>query len=110
MCERLSRGSFSPQRIKGFASEQIGLGSFVYNAELPGSATGQLSRFAGINEIDLSATYDYSDGLSLRAGWAHFFADDALEDGVPLSHNGLTRRGTDDEDADYFFLEGRLEF
>ena len=84
-------------------------GSFM--KRLFGSGRRELQGAAEIgHEIDVSATYDYSNGLSLRAGWAHFFADDALEDGVPLSYNGLKRRGTDDADADYFFLEGRLEF
>ncbi len=91
--------------------DEIYLRSGSFMKRLFGSGRRELQGAAEIgHEIDVSATYDYSNGLSLRAGWAHFFADDALEDGVPLSYNGLKRRGTDDADADYFFLEGRLEF
>lgn len=55
--------------------------------------------------------YNYSEDLVFRAGWAHFFVDDGLEDGNFVDLNGLQfNGGTDDDDADYFYLESAIKF
>lgn len=62
-------------------------------------------------ETSISAKYRYSEDLSFEAGWAHFFAGDGLTDGNYVDLHGLSfSGGTSDEDADYFYWEGRLSF
>ena len=53
-------------------------------------------------ETDLVVSYDYTEDLNLRAGWAHFFADDAIED----SWGGTTN----DDDIDYLYVQASLTF
>ncbi len=50
-------------------------------------------------ELDLVADYQYTEDLNLRVGWAHFFADDAIENAF----------GGDD-DVDYLFVQATLDF
>ena len=62
-------------------------------------------------EVGLYATYQYSEDLAFDAGWAHLFVGDGLAQGNFNSANGLGfNGGTDDEDADYFFVETRIAF
>ena len=62
-------------------------------------------------EAGLYADYQYSEDLVFRAGWAHLFADDGLEDGNLVAANGLLPlAGADDEDLDYLFLETEISF
>jgi hypothetical protein len=50
-------------------------------------------------ELDLTADYQYTEDLTLRAGWAHFFPGDAIENAF----------GSDD-DVDYVFADANLVF
>lgn len=61
-------------------------------------------------EVALYASYDYSEDLNFNAGWAHFFADDGLEDGAAVSLSGINVIGGGDDDVDYFFLETVISF
>lgn len=62
-------------------------------------------------ELALSGKYQYSEDLAFKAGWSHLFTGDGLADGSFNDFNGLTfSGGTDDDDADYFFLETALKF
>ena len=64
-------------------------------------------------EIGLYADYNYSEDLVIRAGWAHFFGDDGLEDRNLINSNGITANmlaGDDDDDYDYLFIETEIAF
>jgi hypothetical protein len=62
-------------------------------------------------EVGLYADYQYSEDLVIRAGWAHFFAEDGLEDGNLITQNGLAPWvGDEDDDYDYLFIETELRF
>jgi hypothetical protein len=62
-------------------------------------------------ELDLWAQYHYSDDLTFKAGWSHLFTGGALHDGNFNDLNGmLNNAGTDDQDADYFYLEAEIWF
>lgn len=68
-------------------------------------------------EVGLYANYAYSEELSFSAGYAHFFAGDALEDGVFVSANGTKPfqispiGGLGETDSlDYVFLEPSISF
>ncbi|MBX7257881.1 MAG: alginate export family protein [Candidatus Hydrogenedentes bacterium] len=62
-------------------------------------------------EVGLYVTYDYSEDLQFKAGWAHLFTGDGLSDGNFSSGNGLLfNGGTDDKDSDYVFVETKLCF
>lgn len=76
-------------------------------------------------EIGLYLNYAYSEDLSLKAGYAHFFADDGVDTydfnllgiripslgGNFVSQNGEARLGGfDDQDADYVFVETSIKF
>lgn len=61
-------------------------------------------------EVGLYGEYQYTDDLSVRAGYAHFFGDDALEN-TPLVWNAIRVWGGDEEDDyDYVFLETEIAF
>ena len=62
-------------------------------------------------EIDLWATYHYSDDLKFKAGWSHLFVGDGLSEGNYNDFNGLQfNGGTASDDADYFYAETTLSF
>jgi hypothetical protein len=62
-------------------------------------------------ETDLSLTYAYSEDLTFRCGWSHFFAGDGVRDGSFVDLHGLiSTAGTAAEDADYLFAETTLRF
>lgn len=62
-------------------------------------------------ELGLYGTYHYSEDLVMRAGYAHFFADDGVEDGSAGPFNALgTVSGNEDDDYDYLFIETELCF
>ena len=62
-------------------------------------------------EVGLYGTYSYSEDLSFKAGYAHFFSDDGATDGQFVTANGLGfSGGSSDDDADYLFLETVLKF
>jgi len=61
-------------------------------------------------EVGLYGEYNYSEDLAIRAGYAHFFGDDALES-TPTVWNGLRGWLGDEEDSyDYLFLETQIGF
>jgi hypothetical protein len=62
-------------------------------------------------EVGLYADYAYSEDLTFRAGWAHFFGDDALGDHNMVTLNGLRPfNGDRDDDYDYLFFEAEIAF
>ncbi len=62
-------------------------------------------------ELGLYGDYQYSEDLVFRAGWAHFFGDDGLEEGNLIVANGLLPYfGDDDDDYDYLFIETEISF
>ncbi len=62
-------------------------------------------------ELGLWGEYAYSEDLVFRAGWRHFFTGDGSAEGNFVDLNGLLHNGgTDDQDADYLYLESRVTF
>ena len=62
-------------------------------------------------EMDLSATYYWSEDLYFSAGWAHLFVGDGLSDGNFVTSNGIEFiGGSDGDDADYFWFETGVSF
>ena len=77
-------------------------------------------------ELGLYLTYAYSEDLTVKAGYAHFFADDGVDNrdlsifglvydrrvgGNLVNGNGLVLLGgADDQDADYVFVETSIKF
>jgi hypothetical protein len=62
-------------------------------------------------EAALYATYHYSEDLCFEAGWAHFFAEDGATEGQYVLLNGLGfTGGSNDDDADYMYVETRVQF
>lgn len=51
-------------------------------------------------EIDAFCRYDYTEDLTLLAGYAHFFAHDAIENAF----------GGNKDDLDYFYVQAKLTF
>jgi len=61
-------------------------------------------------ELGLYGSYQYSEDLAFRAGYAHFFGDDGLE-GNAVIFNGLgIFNGDEDDDYDYLFVETEIKF
>ena len=62
-------------------------------------------------EAGIWARYHYSADLVFEAGWSHLFVGDGLADGNYSDYNGLLLNGgTNDDDADYLYIESRLSF
>ncbi|MBI2433657.1 MAG: alginate export family protein [Candidatus Hydrogenedentes bacterium] len=62
-------------------------------------------------EVGLYADYHYTEDLTFRAGYAHFFTDDGIGDGNAWNGNGLIAfAGDDDDDYDYLFIETEIKF
>lgn len=62
-------------------------------------------------ELGLWGEYSYSEDLVFKAGWRHFFTGDGSDDGNFVDLNGLLfNGGTDDQDADYLYLEAQATF
>ena len=61
-------------------------------------------------EVGLYGSYQYSEDLAFRAGYAHYFGDDAL-DGELIALNGnAVFAGDDSDDYDYLFVETEIKF
>lgn len=61
-------------------------------------------------EVGAYGEYNYSEDLVIRAGYAHFFGDEALE-WTPIVWNGLRAwGGSSKDDYDYLFLETEIAF
>jgi hypothetical protein len=62
-------------------------------------------------QTTLWVKYNYSEDLSFAAGWSHLFTADGLKEGNYSDLNGLLfNGGTDNNDADYFYIETKLKF
>ena len=71
-------------------------------------------------EINLNATYDYSEDLTFELGWSHLFVGDGLENGQFVQGNGHVFAGgavgswfgrdKGDDDADYVYFETKISF
>jgi len=62
-------------------------------------------------ELGLYMTYNYSEDLYIEAGYAHFFAGDAIEDGFVVNGNGtIPAGGGDDDDLNYVYVETGISF
>lgn len=62
-------------------------------------------------ELGLWGEYAYSEDLVFRAGRRHFLTGDGSHDGNFVDLNGLLHNGgTDDQDADYLYLESQVTF
>ncbi len=63
-------------------------------------------------EVGLYGDYQYSEDLVFRAGFAHFFGDDGLEDGNFIITNGLGAFADSEDDGDYNYLfwEAEISF
>lgn len=62
-------------------------------------------------ELGIWGRYHYSDDLIFEAGWSHLFTGKALRDGNFVDLNGLAYNGgTDQKDADYFYVETDIRF
>jgi hypothetical protein len=55
-------------------------------------------------ELDLAVDYQYTEDLLLTLGWAHFFADDALD------YSWGTYDGSSADDVDYGYIQAKLIF
>lgn len=63
-----------------------------------------LDDYAG-TELDLWATWQYSEDLVLAAGWTHFFTDEAAGNAF-----ASTLAGQDEDDLDYLWWQAHLVF
>jgi hypothetical protein len=63
-------------------------------------------------EVAVYAKYDYSEDLYFQAGYAHYFAGDAVEDGTATNAWGFSGVGGfgESDDLDYLFLETGISF
>lgn len=63
-------------------------------------------------EVAVYAKYDYSEDLYFQAGYAHYFAGDATEDGTATNAWGFSGLGGigESDDLDYVFLETGISF
>ncbi len=64
-------------------------------------------------EVGLYGDYQYSEDLVFRAGYAHFFGDDGLEDGNFIINNGLGIFADSENgggDYNYLFWEAEISF
>ncbi|MBI1318312.1 MAG: hypothetical protein GC168_05075 [Candidatus Hydrogenedens sp.] len=63
-------------------------------------------------DINLTASYAYSEDLVFRAGYAHYFLGAGLEDGNFVDLNGLLFNGASNrrDDGSYYFIETELNF
>lgn len=62
-------------------------------------------------ELGLYGDYQYSEDLVFRAGYAHFFSEDGIEEGNLVAANGLLPFVDDeDHDYDYVFVETEISF
>ena len=62
-------------------------------------------------EVGLYADYHYTEDLTFRVGWAHFFSSSGINNGHLMPGNGLFRLiGDDDDNFDYVFIETEIKF
>jgi hypothetical protein len=62
-------------------------------------------------ELNISATWQYSEDLYINVGWNHLFVGDGLREGHFNAANGLEfNGGSDSDDVDYFYFETGIFF
>ncbi|HDP33739.1 MAG TPA: hypothetical protein ENN29_01365 [Candidatus Hydrogenedentes bacterium] len=61
-------------------------------------------------ELGLYADYRYSEDLTVRAGYAHFFGSDGLERNAIIGNGLFVWNGDEDDDYDYLFIETEICF
>jgi len=62
-------------------------------------------------EIDLTATYNYTEDLSFEVGYSHLFTGGGLEQGNFNNFNGLGfDGGSNNDDVDYLYFQTKLNF
>ena len=87
-------------------AEEDGLGITFGNAQVGNVILGPLNAAGDDDsvgyELDLAASYQYTEDLNLTVGWAHLFVDDAMEN----AFGG----GTNDDDIDYLYVQAALDF
>jgi hypothetical protein len=87
----------------------LDLGYFIVDEDAPGSDSS-----LGF-ETNLHAEYQYSEDLVFRAGWAHFFTGDGVEDGNAVNGSAVGAGAAvvgsgSDEDFDYLYFETEISF
>jgi hypothetical protein len=89
-----------------FGNQQLGAVMGTVPAAVP--VVGGATLFAAGDdddagyELDIAASYQYTEDLNLTVGWAHFFVGDAMEN----AYGG----GTNDDDIDYLYVQAALDF
>jgi hypothetical protein len=87
-------------------AEEDGGGITFGNAQVGSQIIGPLNAAGDDDsagyELDLGASYQYTEDLNLKVGWAHFFVDDAMEN----AYGG----GVNDDDIDYLYVQAALDF
>jgi len=72
--------------------------------------TNESSAEMGV-ETGLWSRYHYSEDLVFEAGWSHLFTGDGLLEGNYCDYHGLEfNGGTDQDDADYLYVEAKVTF
>jgi len=119
--------------VSASPTEDISLGLDLAYFQVDDEASGS-DESLGF-ETNLHAEYQYSEDLVFRFGWAHFFADDGIEDGNSITpgvgsvakgssygggsvfaaghgHAGLPANvgAGDDDDFDYLYFETEISF
>ena len=61
-------------------------------------------------EVGLYGSYQYSEDLAFRAGYAHYFGDDGLEGELIAFNATALFAGDEDDDYDYLFVETEIKF
>jgi opacity protein-like surface antigen len=61
-------------------------------------------------EVGLYGSYQYSEDLAFRAGYAHYFGDDGLEGELVALNGNAAFLGDEDDDYDYLFVETEIKF
>jgi hypothetical protein len=61
-------------------------------------------------EVGLYGSYQYSEDLAFRAGYAHYFGDDGLEGELVAFNATALFAGDEDDDYDYLFVETEIKF
>ena len=61
-------------------------------------------------EVGLYGSYQYSEDLAFRAGYAHYFGDSGLEGELVALNGNAAFLGDEDDDYDYLFVETEIKF
>ena len=62
-------------------------------------------------EVDLNAVYNYTEDLTFKVGYSHFFVGNGIKEGNFVNANGTAfNGGSADDDANYFYAETSVKF